>query len=80
MSYHCPACQRMIFNRRLLRCDFCGAEIPESLRFTAEEIARLDRNMAESEERRKRREAEQEEEEMRRAREQSSSSDFPTIM
>ena len=80
MTYHCPTCQRTIFNRRLERCDFCGADIPASLRFTAEEMALRDKKMADSEERRKRREVEQEEEETRRAREQSSASDFPSIM
>jgi uncharacterized Zn finger protein (UPF0148 family) len=80
MSYHCPNCQRMIFNRRLVRCGFCGADMPASLRFTAEEIAIRDRKMAESEARRKRREIEQEEEEARRAREQSSANDSPIIM
>ena len=69
MSHYCPSCQRVLYNRRLRRCGFCGAEIPESLRFTPEEIAALDRNMAEMEEQRRQRErvaAEAEEEKARR--------------
>ena len=62
MSYHCPTCQRMIFNRRLERCEFCGAVIPAELRLSAEEVARLDREMAELAARRKKRDLEQEEE------------------
>jgi hypothetical protein len=61
MSYHCPTCQRIIYNRRLAQCEFCGADIPASLRFSAAEIATLDRKLAESAERRKQRELEQEE-------------------
>lgn len=69
MSHYCQSCQRVLYNRRLTHCGFCGAPIPESLRFTPEEIAALDRNMAETEERRKQREraaAEAEEEAGRR--------------
>ena len=58
MSYRCPSCQRIIFNRRLKNCDFCAAEIPDSLRFTPEEIAALDREMAELASRRKQRDQE----------------------
>jgi hypothetical protein len=62
MSYHCPTCQRIIFNRRSAQCEFCGAYIPASVLFSAAEIAALDRKLAESEERRKQREAEEEKE------------------
>jgi predicted nucleic acid-binding Zn ribbon protein len=69
MSHYCQSCQRVLYNRRLTHCGFCGAPIPENLRFTPEEIAALDRNMAEMEEQRKQREraaAEAEEEARRR--------------
>ena len=62
MSYHCPACQRMIFNRRLERYEFCGAAIPAELRFSAAEIVELDTEMEQMAERRKKRDREQEEE------------------
>ena len=56
MSHKCPSCQRVLYNRRLEACGFCGAPIPEELRFTPEEIAQLDRSMASSEEQRRHRE------------------------
>lgn len=59
MSYRCPACQLVIYNRRLFRCDFCGEDIPASLRFTDAEIAALDKMVAEAEVVRKFRESEQ---------------------
>ena len=46
---NCPACQRPLYNRRLKKCGFCDAPIPEELRFTPEEIAELDRRTAEVE-------------------------------
>jgi len=49
MKYVCPTCQRTLYNRRLKNCGFCGAEIPENLRFTAAEVAVLDKKMAELE-------------------------------
>jgi hypothetical protein len=42
MEYRCPACQRSLYDRRLEKCGFCGAEIPQHLRFTAQETAALD--------------------------------------
>jgi len=67
MSHHCPSCQRVLYNRRLTHCGFCSAPIPEGLRLSLEEIAALDRKLAESEERRRRRElAAAEEEEAKR--------------
>jgi hypothetical protein len=52
----------MIFNRRLERCEICGADMPAELRFSAEEIVELDRQMAQLAERRRKRDREQEEE------------------
>jgi hypothetical protein len=56
MKYQCPTCQRVLYNRRLKRCGFCGAPIPEGLRFTPEESAALEQKMAELEEQRIQRE------------------------
>jgi predicted nucleic acid-binding Zn ribbon protein len=69
MSHHCPSCKRVLYNRRLTHCGFCGAQIPDDLRFTPEEIAALDQKMAELEEQRRQRErvAAEEEEARRRA-------------
>jgi hypothetical protein len=67
MSYNCPECHRAIYNRRLTHCGFCGAPIPDKLRFTSEEIAKLDREAAELEEqhRQRQRAADKEETEAR---------------
>ena len=46
---NCPACQRPLYNRRLEKCGYCSAPIPEELRFTKEEIEELDRKTAEVE-------------------------------
>ena len=75
MTYQCPTCERLLYNRRLKKCGFCGASIPESLRFTAEEIATIDKKMADLEEERVRRErvaAEAEEEARRKQAEDTS--------
>ena len=42
MSYRCPKCNGIIYNRRNNVCGFCGAELPASLLFTPSEIAALD--------------------------------------
>jgi len=54
MKYHCPNCHRILYNRRLKLCGFCGAAIPEELRFTPAEIAALDSEMAQFEANRQR--------------------------
>ena len=68
MSHHCPSCQRVLYSRRLTHCGYCGAQIPEELRFTPEEIAALDQKRAELEAQRKERERLAEEEEVARRR------------
>ena len=49
MKHQCPSCKRVLYNRRLKHCGFCGAAIPQELRFTPEESATLGRKMAELE-------------------------------
>jgi predicted nucleic acid-binding Zn ribbon protein len=68
MTHDCPKCQRVLYNRRLTHCGFCGAPIPEEMRFTAEESAALEQKMVELEEQRRQRQlaAEKAEEEARR--------------
>ena len=56
MSYQCPKCNGVVYNRRSNICGFCGAELPAGLLFTAEEISALDKDAAEAEARRKRQE------------------------
>jgi hypothetical protein len=43
MTVHCPSCNRILYNRRLKNCGFCGALLPENLRFTPAEIAKLEK-------------------------------------
>jgi hypothetical protein len=66
-----------LYSRRLKHCGFCGAEIPEALRFTEEEIAVLDRSLAESAARRKENEREFDEREAKRRADSNSASFFP---
>jgi epoxyqueuosine reductase QueG len=47
--YACPTCQRPLYDRRLTHCGYCGALIPDSLRFTPEQMAAHDRANAELE-------------------------------
>ena len=66
MNNQCPSCQRLLYDRRLTHCGYCGAAIPKSLRFTDEQIAAIDQDMAELEEQRlqRLRAAEKEEQEL----------------
>src|SRR5258708_34728705 len=66
MKYRCPGCQRVLYNRRLKQCGFCGAQIPESLRFTPEEIAAIEKKIAELEVQRIQRERAADEEKKRK--------------
>jgi len=52
MSYHCPSCQRVLYDRRRKTCGFCGAELPPELLFTPEQVENL-RKEAEAAELRK---------------------------
>lgn len=41
-EFRCPACEFRVFNRRLSHCERCGAELPASVRFSEEDLRRLD--------------------------------------
>ncbi len=43
MSYQCPKCSGVIYNRRLKTCGYCGAELPPELLFSAAELEDLDK-------------------------------------
>ena len=60
MKHHCPNCQRVLYNRRLKKCGFCGTLIPEELRFTPAETAALEKKAAELEASRRQRQLAQE--------------------
>jgi predicted DNA-binding transcriptional regulator YafY len=70
----------VLYNRRLKQCGFCGAQIPENLRFTPDEIAALDKQMAELEEQRTQRARAAAEEEARRKKAQDAGASLPGIM
>jgi hypothetical protein len=63
-KFQCPKCERPIVSRRNQLCQYCGAELPESLLFTKAEIEALDREWTEEQNQRtaqrKREEAERE--------------------
>ena len=67
----CPACQRILYNRALTHCGFCGAKIPEQLRFNAEEIAALEKLKADLEQDRVERERAASEQGWRKKQEES---------
>ncbi|MFI5380532.1 MAG: hypothetical protein ACHRHE_14645 [Tepidisphaerales bacterium] len=39
MGFHCPSCGREVYNRRRKNCEFCGSELPPSLRLSAAQLA-----------------------------------------
>ncbi len=42
MKFVCPACEKTIFNRRLKQCEFCQAELPDSLRYSEQDLQRIE--------------------------------------
>lgn len=42
MLYTCPTCERQLISRSSPRCVFCGAVVPDYLRFTPEERAKIE--------------------------------------
>jgi hypothetical protein len=53
-KYRCPSCGFQIFNRRVPKCESCGAMLPSELLFSQDQIAALN---AEHEKNRKERAA-----------------------
>jgi hypothetical protein len=41
MSYHCPSCKGVLYDRRRKACGFCGADVPVELLFTPAELEHL---------------------------------------
>jgi hypothetical protein len=66
MSYHCPACDGVLYDRRRSTCGFCGATLPDELLFTPEQRETLQKQEEVDKLRREQREKEEAE---RRARE-----------
>jgi hypothetical protein len=42
---NCPHCQRLLYNRKLKSCGFCGEELPPECLFSEEELAKIDLKM-----------------------------------
>lgn len=42
MRYRCPSCNFLIFNRRVTRCESCGAALPQALLYSAQQIESID--------------------------------------
>jgi transcription initiation factor TFIIIB Brf1 subunit/transcription initiation factor TFIIB len=42
IKYRCPSCGFQIFNRRVSKCESCGAVLPFELLFSREQLAALD--------------------------------------
>ena len=47
-EFKCPKCNRLILNRRNKNCLYCGADLPENLLFTKEEIEMQQRKLDEA--------------------------------
>ena len=52
VSYHCPKCNGLVYNRRHKLCGFCGAELPAEILFTQPELDAMAKMEAEAEQRR----------------------------
>jgi len=63
-KYQCPACQREIYSRKRQTCEFCGAELPEEMRLSEEEVEVMEKEIEEIHERHE--QDREEEEEWRR--------------
>lgn len=42
MAFRCQKCSKPLYNRRRTTCECCGAPVPESLRLSGEQRARLE--------------------------------------
>jgi hypothetical protein len=76
MSYHCPSCHGVLYDRRRKTCGFCGVELPVELLFTTAELERLHQEEAQAEERRRHERAKEEEEAEAQARAKAASDIF----
>ena len=67
MSYHCPSCHGVLYDRRRKTCGFCEAELPAEPLFTPAELERLRHDEAEADERYRQQKAKEEAEALARA-------------
>ncbi len=45
-KFSCPACGFTVFNRRVATCESCKAALPANMRFSVDELARLEAEAA----------------------------------
>ena len=55
MSYQCPNCRGVLYDRRRKTCGFCGAVVPAELLFTPSELEDLRKEAEAAEQRREQR-------------------------
>ncbi len=48
-KFRCAVCSRGVLNRSVAACLYCGADLPEEVRFAPEEIARREADLARAE-------------------------------
>ena len=57
----CPYCHRLLYSRQRLTCGYCGEYLPERVRFSTHEVARIQRELREIRQRREVEKAKEEE-------------------
>ena len=48
MKFVCPSCERPIYNRRIEKCEFCGAILPNELLYSQSDVDNLNKQQTES--------------------------------
>ena len=76
MSYQCPSCHGVLYDRRRKTCGFCEVELPAELLFTPAELERLRHDEAEADERYRQQKAKEEAEALARVQASAYSGDL----
>ncbi len=42
MSFNCPKCNRLVYNRKRKQCGYCGTELPEDFLLSKEQIEEIE--------------------------------------
>ena len=59
MSFHCPKCHGVLYDRSRKTCGFCDTPLPEELRFSPAQLEMLRQDREMLEQRREQREADE---------------------
>ena len=59
MSFHCPNCHGVLYDRKRSICGFCGATVPPELLFTPSQLEVLRQDAEAADQRRQQREADE---------------------